>query len=146
VDSSHGAAPLSTRVRKICVPFTSNTVANSLRRHYRSLTITRRKNSGGEIRTASDADVAIIADHAARIVSHTLLYTNNSKYPHSMYLVGLAEAWVFEAPFSTIPIATAALPAAGSFRPFVAGLVPTRDIEIMGGWIPSPIKALRYSG
>jgi hypothetical protein len=78
------------------------------------------ENADGDVLTASDADVGIIAHHAARLASDTLLYTDISKYPHSMYLIGLAEAWVFDAPFSTIPIATAALPAAESAKVDVA--------------------------
>ena len=78
------------------------------------------ENADGEVLTSSDADVGVLAHHAARLASDTLLYTDISKYPHSMYLIGLAEAWVFDAPFSTIPIATAALPAAGSAKVDVA--------------------------
>lgn len=67
------------------------------------------ENEEGEIYQASDADVAIIAHHAARLAADTTLTTDNSTYPYSMYLIGLAQAWVFEAPFATIPIATAHL-------------------------------------
>ncbi|MEN6432079.1 MAG: ThiF family adenylyltransferase [Smithella sp.] len=67
------------------------------------------ETSEGEIITASDADVAIIAHHAARLVTDCLLYPECSKFPYSMYLIGLLKAWVFDAPFSTIPISTASL-------------------------------------
>lgn len=60
----------------------------------------------GKVYQASDADVAIIAHHATRLAADTVLTTDNSSYPNSMYLIGLAQAWVFEAPFTTIPIAT----------------------------------------
>ena len=64
------------------------------------------ENEEGEVYQASDADVAIIAHHAARLAADTVLTTDDSTYPNSMYLIGLAQAWVFEAPFATIPIAT----------------------------------------
>ena len=58
----------------------------------------------GEVLVASDADVAIIADHAARLVSDCFTPPESSSFPCSMYLIGLAKGWVFEAPFATIPI------------------------------------------
>lgn len=67
------------------------------------------ENEEGEVYQASDADVAIIAHHAARLAADTVLTIDNSTYPYSIYLIGLAEAWVFEAPFATIPIATSHL-------------------------------------
>lgn len=67
------------------------------------------ENEEGIIYQASDADVAIIAHHAVRLAAETVLTTDQSSYPYSMYLIGLAQAWVFEAPFATIPIATAHL-------------------------------------
>jgi molybdopterin/thiamine biosynthesis adenylyltransferase len=53
---------------------------------------------------ASDADVGVIAAHAARLAEDTLLATNPSAFPYSVYLVGLKHAWVFDAPFHTQPI------------------------------------------
>lgn len=67
------------------------------------------ENEVGEVYQASDADVAIIAHHAARMAADTALTAEQSSYPNSMYLIGLEKAWVFEAPFATIPIATAHL-------------------------------------
>lgn len=67
------------------------------------------ENEEGEVYQASDAEVAIIAHHAARLASDTVLTTGDSTYPYSTYLIGLAQAWIFEAPFATIPIATAHL-------------------------------------
>ena len=60
----------------------------------------------GIILSASDADVGILAYHATRLVIDTLLGCEPSMFPYSMYLVGLARSWVFEAPFHTIPIET----------------------------------------
>jgi sulfur-carrier protein adenylyltransferase/sulfurtransferase len=59
-----------------------------------------------EIISASDADVAIIAHHATRLAVDTLSRSDSSAFPYSMYLVGLAKGWVFDAPFTTIPLAT----------------------------------------
>ena len=78
----------------------------------------------GELLTASDADVAIIAHHAARFVPDCFIPPERSKYPHSMYLIGLTKAWVFEEPFVTIPISTKALPAAQPFEINAAELGP----------------------
>jgi len=58
----------------------------------------------GEVLVASDADVAIIAHHAARLVLDCFTPAERSTFPYSMYLIGLAKGWVFEAPFETIPI------------------------------------------
>ena len=58
----------------------------------------------GEVLVASDADVTIIAHHAARFVSDCLDTPELSRFPYSMYLIGLAKGWTFEAPFDTIPI------------------------------------------
>lgn len=58
----------------------------------------------GEVLVASDADIAIIAHHAARLVPDCFTQTERSKFPYSMYLIGLTKGWVFEAPFATIPI------------------------------------------
>ncbi len=61
----------------------------------------------GEVLVASDADIAIIAHHAARLVPDCFTLPDHSIFPYSMYLIGLAKAWVFEAPFDTIPISMA---------------------------------------
>ena len=81
------------------------------------------QDADGNVLTATDADVSIIAHHAARLAVDTVLAPNASRYPFSMYLIGLAEAWVFEAPFATIPIDT------GSFLE-VAPRQP--DVETVG--------------
>jgi molybdopterin/thiamine biosynthesis adenylyltransferase len=58
----------------------------------------------GDVLVASDADISIIAHHAARFVPDCFTPPEQSKFPYSMYLIGLAKGWVFEAPFATIPI------------------------------------------
>jgi molybdopterin/thiamine biosynthesis adenylyltransferase len=60
----------------------------------------------GNILAASDADVSVISAHATRLAVDTVLERNPSHFPYSMYLIGLEKGWVFEAPFSTIPIST----------------------------------------
>lgn len=64
---------------------------------------------GQSIVQASDADVGLIAGHAARLAADTIAAAS-SQYPQSMYLVGLSREWVFRAPFDTIPIAAASAP------------------------------------
>jgi hypothetical protein len=58
----------------------------------------------GDVLVASDADISIIAHHAARLVPDCFTPPERSNFPNSMYLIGLAKGWVFEAPFDTIPI------------------------------------------
>ncbi|MEI6313914.1 MAG: ThiF family adenylyltransferase [Syntrophus sp. (in: bacteria)] len=67
----------------------------------------------GEVLVASDAEVAIIAHHAARFVSDCFTPPDRSNFPYSMYLIGLAKGWVFEAPFDTIPISMESYSVAG---------------------------------
>ena len=67
----------------------------------------------GEVLVASDADIAVIAHHAARFIPDCFVPPHHSRFPHSMYLIGLARGWVFEAPFATIPISMAAYAVAG---------------------------------
>jgi molybdopterin/thiamine biosynthesis adenylyltransferase len=64
------------------------------------------EEADGRVYVASDADVSIIAHHAARFAVDTVLEQDSSEYPHSLYLIGLSRWWVFDAPFHTIPIAT----------------------------------------
>jgi len=65
------------------------------------------ENNAGQVVIASDADVSIIAAHAANLTVDTVLEREPSDYPYSLYLVGLRRSWVFEAPFHNIPIETA---------------------------------------
>ena len=58
----------------------------------------------GEVHVASDADVTVIAGILTELVLDTLLARQPSRYPHSLYLVGLARAWVFSEPLHVIPI------------------------------------------
>ena len=53
---------------------------------------------------ADDADVGVIAAHAARMAIDVLVRYDKSNFPHPAYVIGLAKDWVFEAPFDTRPI------------------------------------------
>lgn len=59
---------------------------------------------GGEVISASDSDVSIVAHHVARFVPDCFVPVEDSRFPYSMYLVGMSKGWVFEEPFYTIPI------------------------------------------
>ena len=53
---------------------------------------------------ADDADVTVMAAHAARVALDLLMGRDPSRFPASAYLVGLAPAWKFSQPFETFPI------------------------------------------
>ncbi len=90
--------------RYICkYPFSDDIASSKSVRDYQM------EDTLGIILAASDADVSVISAHATRLAVDTLLGRNPSHFPYSLYLIGLEQAWVFEAPFSTIPIATAHL-------------------------------------
>lgn len=59
-----------------------------------------------EILTATDADVSVVAALSAEVAADALLNREPSRFPHSMYLIGLARGWAFDAPLQVIPIAT----------------------------------------
>jgi molybdopterin/thiamine biosynthesis adenylyltransferase len=67
----------------------------------------------GEVMVASDADISVIAHHAARFVPDCFLPAANSQFPYSMYLIGLTKGWVFEVPFVNVPISMASFGANG---------------------------------
>ena len=53
---------------------------------------------------ADDADVGVIAAHAARMAIDVLIQGDKSNFPHPAYVIGLTKDWVFEEPFETWPI------------------------------------------
>ncbi len=53
---------------------------------------------------ADDADVTVIASHAARMGIDMLIPRNPSIFPNSVYMIGLAAGWIFREPFETYPI------------------------------------------
>lgn len=53
---------------------------------------------------ADDADVSVIASHAARMAIDLLIPKNPSSFLDSVYMIGLDKGWIFEQPFDTQPI------------------------------------------
>ena len=53
---------------------------------------------------ADDADVTVIAAHAARLAIDTLIGATPSAFPFSVYMIGLSAGWIFDQPFDTRPI------------------------------------------
>jgi molybdopterin/thiamine biosynthesis adenylyltransferase len=86
----------------------------------------------GEVLVASDADIAVIAHHAVRFVPDCFVPAEQSKFPHSMYLIGLAKAWVFEAPFVTVPISTERFNAAGWSKAKETDITPENAAFLLG--------------
>jgi sulfur-carrier protein adenylyltransferase/sulfurtransferase len=62
------------------------------------------EGEGGEPLIATDADVSVIAAHAARLALDVLTVREPSIFPYSAYLIGLARGWRFTQPFHTIPV------------------------------------------
>ncbi|TPW03957.1 MAG: ubiquitin-activating enzyme [bacterium] len=50
---------------------------------------------------ADDADVTVIAAHAAQMALDMLAAASPSAFPNSAYLIGLREKWIFSQPFHT---------------------------------------------
>jgi molybdopterin/thiamine biosynthesis adenylyltransferase len=100
--SRPGHDPDPHTIRAAYYDFTSETPESGLfvTRDYTA------ENADGDVLSASDADVGVLASHATRLAVDTLLGREPSMFPYSMYLIGLARSWVFEAPFHTIPIET----------------------------------------
>ena len=57
----------------------------------------------GEPLMASNANVAVIAENAARMALDILTESEPSDFSYSMYLIGLSYGGIFEGPFHTIP-------------------------------------------
>lgn len=78
-------------------------------------------DSDGAPLIADDADVSVIAAHAARFAIDTLIQREPSSFPNSVYAIGLAAGLVFTQPFETYPIGVGPCPLA----PPVEALSPT---------------------
>ena len=52
----------------------------------------------------NDADVTVIAAHAARMAIDLLIPRDPSSFPNSVYLIGLSKEGLFSQPFETYPI------------------------------------------
>lgn len=60
--------------------------------------------SSGVPLIADDADVSVIAAHLSRFVIDLLARPDSTIFPYSAYLIGMAERWLFTAPFDVRPI------------------------------------------
>lgn len=56
----------------------------------------------GLVLVADDADVSVIAAHAARMATDAFIVGGG--FPHSMYVVSLRAGWIFNEPFEAHPI------------------------------------------
>lgn len=57
---------------------------------------------GGKVLVADDAEVGVIANHAARFAIDAL--TGGNAFPHPIYTVALRAGWIFTAPFEAYPL------------------------------------------
>ena len=64
----------------------------------------RYEGGGDQPAIADDADVSVIAAHAARLAVDSLIPRVPSSFPSSVYLIGLSREWLFSQPFDTYPI------------------------------------------
>ena len=90
-------------------PYSMRTAYNFFCQGYQAplLTVERdyaASENGQEPISASDADVAVIAHHAAKLVADSLLAGENSDYQSSMYLIGLSRWWIFQDAMQIFPI------------------------------------------
>lgn len=53
---------------------------------------------------ADDADVSVVAAHLSRFAIDLLARPDSTIFPFSAYLIGMAERWIFTAPFDVRPI------------------------------------------
>lgn len=53
---------------------------------------------------ADDGDVSVVAAHLSRFVIDLLARPGSTIFPFSAYLIGMAERWIFTAPFDVRPI------------------------------------------
>jgi sulfur-carrier protein adenylyltransferase/sulfurtransferase len=83
---------------------------------------------------ADDADVTVIAGHAARLAIDLLARPGQSIFPQSAYVIGLSAEWIFLAPFDTCPIDLA--PEAG-WRAPVDPDISERGTAFLDGIFPS---------
>ncbi len=58
----------------------------------------------GEPLIADDADVSVVAAHLSRYAIDLLVRPDSTIFPYSAYLIGMAEGWIFTAPFDVRPI------------------------------------------
>lgn len=81
-------------------------ISKSPNLEYKTIENYTAEDKSGQVFSASDADVSIISAHLTKFVIDTLLDSDISMYPYSLYLIGMSDVWIFNQPFYTIPIAT----------------------------------------
>lgn len=62
------------------------------------------RNGDGTPLIAEDAEISIMAAHAARFASDILARPESSIFPRSAYIIGFSSDWLFKEPFDTRPI------------------------------------------
>lgn len=62
------------------------------------------RGADGRPMIADDAEVSIIASHAARFATDILARPDGSLFPVSAYVIGFSSEWIFDQPFDTRPI------------------------------------------
>ncbi len=95
-----GKEPTPTIMRSYLLDYLSKFDSPKLKHNENYSAITEE----GEIIVATDADVSIISGYATNMALDILAENDPSKFPHSMYLIGLHEGWIFEEPFFTQPL------------------------------------------
>jgi integrative and conjugative element protein (TIGR02256 family) len=80
---------------------------------------------------ADDADVSVIAAHAARLAIDTVIRRDPSIFPNSVYLIGLSQGWVFDQPFDTRPIDVGLAEPAQSDEPADKQLVEEETARVL---------------
>lgn len=83
---------------------------------------------------ADDAEISIMAAHAARYASDILARPEASIFPNSAYVIGFSSAWIFEQPFDTRPII---LQQNGEWGETVDTLDPASAIKLLKEHLPS---------
>ena len=92
------------------------------------------QNSDGQPLIADDAEVSIIASHATRFASDILTRPEASIFPYSAYIIGLSSEWIFNEPFSVLPID---LQPTGEWGAEADSLTPEEMFEILKEHLPS---------
>ncbi len=92
------------------------------------------RNGDGTPLIAEDAEISIMAAHAARFASDILARSESSIFPRSAYIIGLSSDWLFEEPFDTRPID---LQQQGVWGETVDTLDPAAVIQLLKEHLPS---------
>ena len=83
---------------------------------------------------AEDAEISIMAAHAARFASDILARPEASIFPRSAYVIGFSSEWLFDEPFHTRPID---LRPVGEWGEVVDILEPDATLQLLKEHLPS---------